>query len=188
MNWTTVSIRLCHPYEYSNIPRSTMSWLLKWDSKAGSTKKPKERYRYKRGPLNTCGPTKCINEGRRKGKDRSTRASSECSETTSSRSVAKISILRLRLSWGVDTRGCQLLWRRGVVPWWRRESYAPNPYLVSLHDRLLNFFVEISILFISYSCHLILAFLFKLYRLGASLDGSFVVVVSPPSFSCVPPW
>ena len=62
-----------------------------------------------------------------------------------------------------------------------------NHYLVSLHDRLLNFFVEISILFISYSCHLILAFLFKLYRLGASLDGSFFVVVSPPSYSCVPP-
>ena len=84
-----------------------------YDNK-GSQKRGEED---KRGPAkNTCGSRKF-----KMGKeDRSTRARAgsviDLSETTSSSSVAEIGILRLRLSWGLDARGCRLLRRRGVVP------------------------------------------------------------------------
>ena len=47
-------------------------------------------------------------------------------ETRSLRSVAEVSILRLCLSRGLDARGCWLLQLRGVMPWWRRGSYATS--------------------------------------------------------------
>ena len=47
-------------------------------------------------------------------------------KTRSLHSVAEVSILRLCLSRGLDARGCRLLRRRGVMPWWRRGSYATN--------------------------------------------------------------
>ena len=55
------------------------------------------------------------------------RTSSGCGETKSSSDVAEIGVLRLHLSWGLDVRGCRLLQRHGVVPWWQRGSYATNP-------------------------------------------------------------
>ena len=48
-------------------------------------------------------------------------------EMRSSLGVVKLGILHLRLSRGLDARGCRLLWRRSVIPWWRRGSYATNP-------------------------------------------------------------
>ena len=42
----------------------------------------------------------------------------------SSLGIVKLGILRLRLSRGLDARGCRLLRRRTVMPWWRRGSYA----------------------------------------------------------------
>ena len=51
-------------------------------------------------------------------------------ETRSLHSVAEVSILRLCLSRGLDARGCRLLRRRGVMPWWRRGSYATTPSLL----------------------------------------------------------
>ena len=45
-------------------------------------------------------------------------------EMRSSLGIVKIGILRLRLSRGLDARGCRLLRRRSVMPWWRRGSYA----------------------------------------------------------------
>ena len=56
--------------------------------------------------------------------DRSTHASSERGEMKSSSSVAKLGILRLCLSWGLDAHGCRPLRHRGVVPWWRQGSCA----------------------------------------------------------------
>ena len=74
----------------------------------------------KEGPLNTCGPIKF--KTRKDG--RFMRASSERSEMRSSSGVVKLDILRLRLSWGLDTRGCRLLRHRGVMPWRQRGSYT----------------------------------------------------------------
>ena len=45
-------------------------------------------------------------------------------EMRSSLGVVKLGILRLRLSRGLDARGCRLLRRRSVMPWWQRGSYA----------------------------------------------------------------
>ena len=45
-------------------------------------------------------------------------------EMRSSLGVVKLGILHLRLSRGLDARGCRLLRRRTVMPWWRRGSYA----------------------------------------------------------------
>ena len=45
-------------------------------------------------------------------------------EMRSSLVVLKLGILRLRLSRGLDARGCRLLRCRSVMPWWRRGSYA----------------------------------------------------------------
>ena len=45
-------------------------------------------------------------------------------EMRSSLGVVKLGILRLHLSRGLDARGCRLLRRRSVMPWWRRGSYA----------------------------------------------------------------
>ena len=47
-------------------------------------------------------------------------------EMRSSLGVVKLGILRLRLSRGLDARGCRLLRRCSVMPWWRRGSYATN--------------------------------------------------------------
>ena len=73
------------------------------------------------------------------------------SEMRSSLGVVKLGILHLRLSRGLDARGCRLLRRRSVMPWWRRGSYATikplpstlkydflghqcaNPVIISLH-------------------------------------------------------
>ena len=46
------------------------------------------------------------------------------SEMRSSLGVVKLDILHVRLSRGLDARGCRLLRRRSVMPWWRRGSYA----------------------------------------------------------------
>ena len=54
-------------------------------------------------------------------------------EKRSSSGVAKVGILRLRFLWMLNAHGCQLLLRRGVVPWWRRGSYATkviSPYFI----------------------------------------------------------
>ena len=50
-------------------------------------------------------------------------------EMRSSLGVVKLSILCLRLSRGLDARGCRLLRRRSVMPWWRRGSYATTSSL-----------------------------------------------------------
>ena len=51
-------------------------------------------------------------------------------EMRSSLGVVKLDILHLRLSRGLDARGCRLLRRRSVMPWWRRGSYATIKSLV----------------------------------------------------------
>ena len=84
-----------------------------------STKKPKGR-EINADPLKTYGPNEFINEGRRMGKigpRARARSVVDRGEMKSSSGVAKIGILRLRLSWGLDTHGCWLLLRLGVVPW-----------------------------------------------------------------------
>ena len=48
------------------------------------------------------------------------------SEMRSSLGVVKLGILHLRLSRGLDARGCRHLRRRSVMPWWRRGSYATS--------------------------------------------------------------
>ena len=78
----------------------------------------RERGRYAKARLNTCGLQKCEIKG--KGRTINPRAR----EMRSSLSVVKVGILRLRLSRGLDARGCWLLRRRSVMPWWRRGSYA----------------------------------------------------------------
>ena len=50
--------------------------------------------------------------------------SSEWGDTKSSSGVVERGVLRLRLSWGLDAHGCRLLRCHGVVPWWRRGTYA----------------------------------------------------------------
>ena len=50
-------------------------------------------------------------------------------EMRSSLGVVKLGILRLRLSRGLDARGCQLLRRRSVMPWWRRGRTPPEEFL-----------------------------------------------------------
>ena len=88
--------------------------------KGGSTKKPKGRERDKCVLAKTRAVRKkFINEGQRKGKiGPRARAQSVVNggETKSSSGVTKIDILQLRLSWGLDARGCRLLLRCGIVP------------------------------------------------------------------------
>ena len=57
-------------------------------------------------------------------------------ESKSSSFVEKVAILHLRLSWGLDMRGCRLL-RRGVVPWWLLGSYGTKAFL----EENIKFFV-----------------------------------------------
>ena len=45
-------------------------------------------------------------------------------EMKSSLGVVEIGILHLRLSRGLDARGCRPLRRRSVMPWWRWGLYA----------------------------------------------------------------
>ena len=90
--------------------------FLSGGRRGGSTKKPKGKERDK------CGSAKHVQSEevhKQHRKDRSTCESSECGETKSSSGVAKIDILCLRLSWGLDAHGCRLLQRRDVVPWWQ---------------------------------------------------------------------
>ena len=47
-------------------------------------------------------------------------------ETRSSSGIAELRILRLRLLWGLDARGCRLFRRCDIMPWWRRGSYATS--------------------------------------------------------------
>ena len=65
-----------------------------------------------------------------------------CGETKSSSGVAKVSILRLRLSWGLDAHGCRLLLLYGVVPWWRWGSYTITLKFVPLSFLMSNEFVK----------------------------------------------
>ena len=80
---------------------------------------------------------------RNKGKDRTITSRARepdevCGgEMKSSLSVVKVDILCLRLSRGLDARGCRLLWRRSVMPWWRRGSYATTMSTVD-HPRTPN--------------------------------------------------
>ena len=50
-------------------------------------------------------------------------------EMKSSLGVVKFGILRLRLSRGLDARGCRLLRRRSVMTWWGRGSYTTTSSL-----------------------------------------------------------
>ena len=91
------------------------------------TQRPKrERRRYAKARLNTCELRKFIIKGKiEKITPRAREPSEMChGEMKSSLGVVKIGILHLRLSRGLDARGCQLLRRCSVMPWWRRGSYA----------------------------------------------------------------
>ena len=93
------------------------------------TRKPKrERRRYAKARLNTCALIKfIIKEKTEKITPRAREPCEMCrGEMRSSLGVVKLGILRLRLSRGLDARGCWLLRRRSVMPRWRRGSYATN--------------------------------------------------------------
>ena len=59
-------------------------------------------------------------------------------EMKSSLGVVKLGILRLRLSRGLDARGCRLLQRHSVMPWWQRGSYATTVSSFKLHLKTLE--------------------------------------------------
>ena len=99
------------------------------------TQRPKrERIRYAKVRLNTCGLIKFIMK--EKTEKITPRAREPCEmcrgKMRTSLGVVKLGILRLRLSRGLDARGCRLLWRRSVMPWWRRGSYATSLCHVSM--------------------------------------------------------
>ena len=99
----------------------------------------RERGRYAKARLNTFGLQKCEIKGKGRTINPRAREPDEVcgGEMKSSLSVVKVGILRLRLSRGLDARGCWLLRRCSVMPWWRRGSYAtidPFPKIILHHE------------------------------------------------------
>ena len=80
----------------------------------------RERRRYAKARLNTCGLRKfIIKEKTEKITSRKREPGEMCrGEMKSSLGVVKNDILRLRLSRGLDARGYRLLRRHSVMPWW----------------------------------------------------------------------
>ena len=111
------------------------------------TRKPKrERRRYAKARLNTCGLIKfIIKEKIEKITPRANEPGEMCrGEMKSSLGVVKLGILGLRLSGVLDARGCQLLRRRSVMPWWRRGSYAATKFSKNKVVETRELFIKLS--------------------------------------------